>query len=91
MLVTTVNAALQRVLSPFRIRAAVRELKPGMRIGYESLTALLQRQGYSRMEVARALLQAFERLKEALVEHAPEAAALGSAMRAWMPPGTISA
>lgn len=50
LLVTTVNAALQRVLSPFRIRAAVRELKPGMRIGYESLTALLQRQGYSRTD-----------------------------------------
>jgi transcription-repair coupling factor (superfamily II helicase) len=50
LLVTTVNAALQRVLTPFRIREAVRELKPGMRIGYESLTALLQRQGYSRTD-----------------------------------------
>lgn len=50
LLVTTVNAALQRVLTPFRIREAVRELKPGMRIGYESLTALLQRQGYTRTE-----------------------------------------
>jgi len=50
LLVTTVNAALQRVLTPFRIRKAVRELKPGMRIGYESLTALLQRQGYSRTD-----------------------------------------
>src|SRR5690606_2435209 len=28
----------------------VRELKPGMRIGYESLIALLQRQGYSRTD-----------------------------------------
>ena len=50
LLVTTVNAALQRVLTPFRIREAVREIKPGMRIGYESLTALLQRQGYGRTD-----------------------------------------
>ena len=50
LLVTTVNAVLQRVLTPFRIRGAVRELKPGMRIGYESLTMLLQRQGYNRTD-----------------------------------------
>jgi transcription-repair coupling factor (superfamily II helicase) len=50
LLVTTVNAALQRVLTPFRIRETVRELKAGVRIGYESLTALLQRQGYSRTD-----------------------------------------
>ncbi len=50
LLVTTVNAALQRVLTPFRIREAVRELKPGTRIGYESLIALLQRQGYVRTD-----------------------------------------
>ncbi|MBT2133938.1 transcription-repair coupling factor [Croceibacterium sp. LX-88] len=50
LLVTTVNALLQRVLTPFRIREAVRELKPGVQIGYESLTALLQRQGYSRTD-----------------------------------------
>ena len=50
LLVTTVNALLQRVLTPFRIREAVRELKPGMRIGYDSLIALLQRQGYSRTD-----------------------------------------
>jgi transcription-repair coupling factor (superfamily II helicase) len=50
LLVTTVNAVLQRVLTPFRVREAVRELKPGMRIGYESLTALLQRQGYVRTD-----------------------------------------
>ena len=50
LLVTTVNAALQRVLTPFRIREGVRELRPGMRIGYESLTVLLQRQGYSRTD-----------------------------------------
>src|SRR5690606_39101557 len=50
LLVTTVNALLQRVLTPFRIREAVRELRPGMRIGYDSLSAVLQRQGYSRTD-----------------------------------------
>src|SRR6187399_3032001 len=50
LLVTTVNALLQRVLTPFRIRKAVRALEPGMRIGYESLTALLQKQGYGRTD-----------------------------------------
>ena len=50
LLVTTVNALLQRVLTPFRIREAVRELKPGTTIGHESLTALLVRQGYSRTD-----------------------------------------
>ncbi|HMP56170.1 MAG TPA: CarD family transcriptional regulator, partial [Novosphingobium sp.] len=50
LLVTTINAALQRVLTPFRIRESVRELKPGTEIGRESLIALLQRQGYSRTD-----------------------------------------
>ncbi|MGZ3264875.1 MAG: transcription-repair coupling factor, partial [Croceibacterium sp.] len=50
LLVTTVNALLQRVLTPFRIRESVRELKPGVTIGHESLSALLQRQGYSRTD-----------------------------------------
>jgi len=50
LLVTTINAVLQRVLTPFRIREAVRELKPGTEIGHESLIALLQRQGYSRTD-----------------------------------------
>ncbi|OYX65001.1 MAG: transcription-repair coupling factor [Sphingomonadales bacterium 32-64-17] len=50
LLVTTINAVLQRVLTPFRIREAVRELKPGVSIGHESLAALLQRQGYSRTD-----------------------------------------
>ena len=40
LLVTTVNALLQRVLTPFRIRESVRELKPGITIGHESLAAL---------------------------------------------------
>ena len=50
LLVTTINAALQRVLTPFRIRESVRLLKPGMMLGRESLIALLQRQGYSRTD-----------------------------------------
>jgi len=50
LLVTTVNAVLQRVLTPFRIRESVREFKTGIEIGHESLAALLQRQGYSRTD-----------------------------------------
>ncbi len=50
LVVTTVNALLQRVLTPFRIREAVREFKVGTQIGFESLAALLQRQGYSRVD-----------------------------------------
>ncbi|MBV1687067.1 transcription-repair coupling factor [Novosphingobium sp. G106] len=50
LFVTTINALLQRVLTPFRIRESVRLLKPGMEIGRESLIALLQRQGYSRTD-----------------------------------------
>ncbi|MBU6268241.1 MAG: transcription-repair coupling factor [Sphingomonadales bacterium] len=50
LLVTTVNAVLQRVLTPFRIRESVRLLKPGIEVGRESLIALLQRQGYTRTD-----------------------------------------
>jgi transcription-repair coupling factor (superfamily II helicase) len=50
LVVTTVNAVLQRVLTPFRIRESVRLLKPGLEIGRDSLIALLQRQGYSRTD-----------------------------------------
>ena len=50
LLVTTINALLQRTLTPFRIRESVRLLKPGVEIGRESLIALLQRQGYSRTD-----------------------------------------
>ncbi|MWV27836.1 transcription-repair coupling factor [Aurantiacibacter rhizosphaerae] len=50
LVVTTINALLQRVLTPFRIREAVREFKAGTQIGHESLAALLQRQGYSRVD-----------------------------------------
>jgi transcription-repair coupling factor (superfamily II helicase) len=50
LLVTTINALLQRVVTPFRIRESVRLLKTGMEIGRVSLIALLQRQGYSRTD-----------------------------------------
>lgn len=50
LLVTTSNALLQRVLTPFRIRESVRMIEPGMQIGHDSLAALLRRQGYSRTD-----------------------------------------
>ena len=50
LVVTTANAVLQRVLSPFRIRESVREFKPGTQISRESLSRLLQKQGYSRTD-----------------------------------------
>lgn len=50
LLVTTANAVLQRVLTPFRIRESVRDFKQGTIIGHGSLSALLQRQGYSRTD-----------------------------------------
>ena len=50
LLVTTINAVLQRVLSPFRIRESVREFRAGIEVGHQSLAALLQRQGYSRSD-----------------------------------------
>ncbi|TNE33195.1 MAG: transcription-repair coupling factor [Alphaproteobacteria bacterium] len=50
LLVTTANALLQRVLTPFRIRESVREFRAGTTIGHNSLAALLQRQGYMRTD-----------------------------------------
>lgn len=50
LLVTSATAVTQRVLSPFRIRESVRELKAGIEIGHDSLTKLLQRQGYNRTD-----------------------------------------
>ncbi|MCP5397637.1 MAG: transcription-repair coupling factor [Sphingomonadaceae bacterium] len=50
LLVTTANAVLQRVLTPFRVRESVRDFRPGTQIGHASLSALLQRQGYSRTD-----------------------------------------
>ena len=52
LLLTTVAAVTQRALSPFRVRNAVRELKPGDEIGRDSLIALLQRQGFTRSDTA---------------------------------------
>jgi transcription-repair coupling factor (superfamily II helicase) len=48
LLVTTVNAATQRTLTPFRIRQLVARLAPGERIDLERLTVLLQANGYHR-------------------------------------------
>lgn len=53
LLVTTVNAALQRTLTPFRIRQLVARLAPGERIDLDRLTALLAANGYSRSETVR--------------------------------------
>jgi transcription-repair coupling factor (superfamily II helicase) len=46
LLVTTVNAATQRTLTPFRIRQLVARLAPGERISLEKLGNLLQANGY---------------------------------------------
>ena len=50
LLVTTVAAVLQRVLTPFRIRESTRVLRPGLVINRDSLIALLQRLGYARTD-----------------------------------------
>ena len=50
LLVTTVNAALQRTLTPFRVRQLVARLAPGERIDLDRLAALLQANGYSRTD-----------------------------------------
>ncbi len=50
LLVTTVNAASQRTLTPFRIRALVAKLAPGERYDRDALAALLQANGYVRTE-----------------------------------------
>jgi len=50
LLVTTVNAATQRTLTPFRIRQLVARLTPGERIDLDRLTALLSANGYGRTE-----------------------------------------
>ena len=48
LVVTTVNAATQRTLTPFRIRQLVATLAPGERIGRDDLATLLQANGYVR-------------------------------------------
>ncbi|WP_133365393.1 transcription-repair coupling factor [Qipengyuania sediminis] len=50
LIVTTINALTQRVLTPFRVRETVREFRPGMEIGRDSLAVLLRRQGYGRTD-----------------------------------------
>ena len=50
LIVTTANAAIQRALTPFRIRQLVARLAPGERISLDRLTALLQGNGYIRVE-----------------------------------------
>jgi transcription-repair coupling factor (superfamily II helicase) len=50
LLLTTANAATQRVLTPFRIRQLVAKLAPGERIDREKLSALLQANGYVRTD-----------------------------------------
>src|SRR4051812_9526126 len=53
LLVTTVNAATQRTLTPFRVRQLVAHLAPGERIDLDRLTILLQANGYGRTETVR--------------------------------------
>jgi transcription-repair coupling factor (superfamily II helicase) len=50
LLVTTANAALQRTLTPFRIRQLSATLSPGARMEREALIALLVAQGYARVD-----------------------------------------
>ncbi len=50
LLLTTVNAATQRVLTPFRVRQLVARLAPGERIGRDTLATLLQANGYVRTD-----------------------------------------
>jgi transcription-repair coupling factor (superfamily II helicase) len=53
LLVTTVNAATQRTLTPFRVRQLVAHLAPGERIDLNRLTALLQANGYARTDTVQ--------------------------------------
>jgi transcription-repair coupling factor (superfamily II helicase) len=50
LLVTTVNAATQRTLSPFRVRQLVARLAPGERIDRDRLAGLLSANGYARTD-----------------------------------------
>ncbi|QNQ11106.1 transcription-repair coupling factor [Sphingomonas alpina] len=50
LLITTANAAAQRVLTPFRIRQLVTTLAPKARIDRDKLAAMLQANGYVRVE-----------------------------------------
>ena len=50
LLLTTVNAVIQRTLTPFRVRQLSAHLKPGARIDRDRLAALLQANGYVRAD-----------------------------------------
>src|SRR3569623_1850556 len=50
LLITTANAAMQRTLTPFRIRQLVARLAPGERIGRDRRAEMLQANGYRRTE-----------------------------------------
>lgn len=50
LVITTVNAALQRTLTPFRVRQLVASLRPGERIDMDRLATLLNANGYARTE-----------------------------------------
>jgi transcription-repair coupling factor (superfamily II helicase) len=50
LLVTTANAATQRLLTPFRIRQLTRRLAEGERIDRETLISLLSANGYQRSD-----------------------------------------
>ncbi|WP_066548873.1 MULTISPECIES: transcription-repair coupling factor [unclassified Sphingomonas] len=50
LVLTTVNAAIQRTLTPFRIRQLVARLAPGERISLDRLSQLLQANGYHRVD-----------------------------------------
>jgi transcription-repair coupling factor (superfamily II helicase) len=53
LLLTTVNAATQRTLTPFRIRQLVARLAPGERIDLNRLTGLLSANGYARTDTVQ--------------------------------------
>ncbi|PAX09509.1 transcription-repair coupling factor [Sphingomonas lenta] len=50
LVLTTANAATQRVLTPFRIRQLVARLAPGERIDRDRLASILQANGYVRTD-----------------------------------------
>ncbi|MBA2919572.1 transcription-repair coupling factor [Sphingomonas sp. MAH-20] len=50
LVVTTANAAIQRTLTPFRIRQLVAKLAPGERIDRDQLAARLNANGYQRVD-----------------------------------------
>ncbi|HEX8643317.1 MAG TPA: transcription-repair coupling factor [Allosphingosinicella sp.] len=53
LLATTLNAATQRTLTPFRIRQLVARLAPGERIDRDALAALLNANGYHRTDTVQ--------------------------------------